>query len=60
MNDYKDWLQAELQETLDEDIELEMEDAALSAEIRRIYRSHHPDRWTASCISANCCAFNPN
>jgi len=38
----KDWLEAELQETLDEDIEIELEDAVLSAEIRRIYRSHHP------------------
>jgi polyphosphate kinase 2 len=39
-----DWLAAELQETLDEDIEIELEDAVLSAEIRRIYRSHHPDQ----------------
>lgn len=40
----KDWLEAELQDTLDEDIEIELEDAVLSAEIRRIYRSHHPDQ----------------
>ncbi|WP_411837219.1 polyphosphate kinase 2 [Paracoccus sp. ME4] len=44
MSDYKDWLSDELQDCLDEEMELEMEDAALSAEIRRIYRSHHPDR----------------
>lgn len=40
----KDWLEAELQETLDEDVEIELEDAVLSAEIRRIYRSHHPEQ----------------
>ncbi|MFN3275091.1 MAG: polyphosphate kinase 2 [Paracoccus sp. (in: a-proteobacteria)] len=39
-----DWLAAELQETLDEDIEIELEDAVLSSEIRRIYSSHHPDQ----------------
>ena len=45
MNDRpKDWLEAELQDTLDEDIEIEMEDAILSAEIKRIYRENHPDQ----------------
>ena len=45
MNDTsKDWLQAELQDSLDEEIELELEDAALSAEIKRIYRDNHPDQ----------------
>ena len=39
-----DWLEAELQDTLDEDIEIEMEDAILSAEIKRIYRENHPDQ----------------
>ena len=40
----RDWLDAELQDTLDEDIEIELEDAVLSAEIRRIYRQSHPDQ----------------
>lgn len=45
MNEHqKDWLEAELQDTIDEDVEIEMEDAILSAEIKRIYRSHHPDQ----------------
>ncbi|MDO5647129.1 polyphosphate kinase 2 [Paracoccus sp. (in: a-proteobacteria)] len=43
-NEPKDWLEAELLDTLDEDIEIEMEDAVLSAEIRKIYRTHHPDQ----------------
>ena len=38
-----DWLEAELADTLDEDYELEMEDALLSAEIARVYRKAHPD-----------------
>ncbi|XDB00126.1 polyphosphate kinase 2 [Sulfitobacter sp. LCG007] len=37
-----EWLEEELQESLDEDYELELEDAALSLEIRRIYRKAHP------------------
>ncbi len=40
----RDWLEAELQDTLDEDIEIEMEDAVLSAEIKKIYRDNHPDQ----------------
>ena len=45
MNEHpKDWLEAELQDSIDEDLEIEMEDAILSAEIKRIYRSHHPDQ----------------
>ncbi|WP_265501313.1 polyphosphate kinase 2 [Paracoccus beibuensis] len=44
MNTYHDWLEAELQETLDEDMEIDLEDAVLSEEIRRIYRDHHPDQ----------------
>ncbi len=45
MNDesINSWLQDELDDTLDESIELELEDAALSAEISRIYRETHPD-----------------
>ncbi len=38
-----DWLEAELQETLDEDYELELEDALLSLEIKKIYREKHSD-----------------
>ena len=40
----KDWLEAELQETLDEDYEIELEDAVLSEEIRRIYRENRPEQ----------------
>lgn len=40
----KDWLEAELQDTLDEDIEVELEDAILSAEIRKIYQDNHPNQ----------------
>ncbi|MTH78887.1 polyphosphate kinase 2 [Paracoccus aestuariivivens] len=39
-----DWLRAELQDTLDEDYEIELEDAALSLEISRIYREKHPNQ----------------
>ena len=38
----KDWLEAELADTLDEDYELELSEPALSMEIRKIYREHHP------------------
>jgi len=38
-----DWLEAELADTLDEDYELELSEPALSLEIRRIYRQHHPE-----------------
>ncbi len=45
MNDApKDWLQAELADTLDEDYEIELEDAILSREIDRIYRASHPEQ----------------
>ncbi len=37
------WLRAELQDTLDEDVELELDEAELSLEIARIYRQAHPD-----------------
>ncbi len=40
----KDWLEAELSNTLDEDYELELEDAVLSQEISRIYRDTHPEQ----------------
>ena len=39
----QDWLADELAEALDEDFELEMEDAILSQEIARIYKDRHPD-----------------
>lgn len=38
-----DWLEAELADTIDEDIELELEDAALSREIAKIYKKAHPE-----------------
>ncbi|OSP56646.1 polyphosphate kinase 2 [Pseudoruegeria sp. SK021] len=38
----KDWLAAELADTLDEDFELELSEPALSMEIRKIYRRAHP------------------
>ncbi|WP_409455668.1 polyphosphate kinase 2 [Paracoccus sp. (in: a-proteobacteria)] len=44
MNIENPWLRAELDNTLDEDIEIELEDAVLSEEIARIYRETHPDQ----------------
>ena len=38
----KDWLAAELADTLDEDYELEISEPALSEEIRKIYKKAHP------------------
>jgi polyphosphate kinase 2 len=40
--DVQDWLEAELADTFDEDIELELSEPALSLELRRIYRKAHP------------------
>lgn len=37
----KDWLEVELEDTLDEDYEIELEDAVLSLEIRKIYNRAH-------------------
>ncbi|OED50379.1 polyphosphate kinase 2 [Leisingera sp. S232] len=37
------WLEAELQDTLDEDIEIEFSEPMLSQEIRKIYREQHPE-----------------
>ena len=48
MDEPKDWLEAELQDTLDEDIEIELEDAILSEEVRRIYRENHPEQMPRS------------
>jgi polyphosphate kinase 2 len=39
----QDWLEAELEETLDETFELEFSEPMLSQEIRKIYREAHPD-----------------
>lgn len=38
-----DWLQAELDETLDDMIEMEFSEPMLSEEIRKIYKRHHPN-----------------
>ena len=38
-----DWLEAELQDTLDEDIEIEFSEPMLSREIRKIYLREHPE-----------------
>ncbi|MDB6454424.1 polyphosphate kinase 2 [Falsirhodobacter sp. 20TX0035] len=38
----RDWLEAELADTLAEDYELELEDAQLSEEIAKIYKKVHP------------------
>ncbi|MFV0335662.1 MAG: polyphosphate kinase 2 [Tropicimonas sp.] len=40
---HRDWLEAELEETLDEAFELEFSEPMLSREIRKIYRNAHPD-----------------
>ena len=40
----RDWLEAELADTLDEHYELDLEDAVLSEEIGRIYKNRHPDQ----------------
>lgn len=39
----EDWLRAELADTLDEEIEIELEDAVLSQHLAEIYRKAHPD-----------------
>jgi len=42
-NDARDWLEAELADSIDEDFELELSEPALATEIRRIYRKAHPE-----------------
>jgi polyphosphate kinase 2 len=42
-NEPKDWLEAELADSIDEDYEIELEDAALSLEIKKIYNQHHTE-----------------
>jgi polyphosphate kinase len=39
----KDWVEAELEDMLDEDYELELSEPALSMELRKIYRKVHPE-----------------
>ncbi|MDP3342721.1 polyphosphate kinase 2 [Frigidibacter sp.] len=39
----RDWLAAELADTIDEEYELELEDSTLSLEISKIYKRTHPD-----------------
>src|SRR5262245_493568 len=39
--DRKNWLEAELADTIDEDYELELSEPALSMELRKIYKEHH-------------------
>ncbi len=41
--DGKDWLLAELEDSLDEDYELELSEPLLSMELRKIYNRRHPD-----------------
>ena len=42
-DDASDWLMAELADTLDEDVEVEMEDAVLSQQIAEAYARAHPN-----------------
>lgn len=44
--DAQDWLKAELADSLDEEFELELEDALLSMEIKKIYQKAHPNALT--------------
>src|SRR5215813_2697428 len=37
-----DWLEAELEDAIDEDFELELSEPALSVEVRKIYHKAHP------------------
>ena len=41
--DRQDWLEAELEETLDETLEAELSEPMLSQELRELYRKAHPD-----------------
>lgn len=43
MADDSNWLEAELEETLDETLEAELSEPMLSAELRRMYREAHPN-----------------
>ncbi|WP_242518843.1 MULTISPECIES: polyphosphate kinase 2 family protein [Thiorhodovibrio] len=41
--DGMDWIQAELQDSFDEDFELELSEPALSLELRKLYKRRHPE-----------------
>ena len=41
--DTLEWLKAELDDELDEDVELELSEPALSLELRKIYKKAHPE-----------------
>ena len=41
--DGMDWLKAELEDTLDEDYELDLSEPTLSMELRKIYKRKHPE-----------------
>ncbi|MCW1918563.1 polyphosphate kinase 2 [Rhodobacter sp. KR11] len=43
MGEANDWMAEELADILDEDLELELEDATISREVARLYRERHPD-----------------
>ena len=43
MGEDSDWMAEELAEILDEDLELELEDATIAREVARLYRERHPD-----------------
>jgi polyphosphate kinase 2 len=43
VDDTRRWLEAELEETLDETLEAELSEPMLSEELRRLYREAHPD-----------------
>ncbi|MFN0115131.1 MAG: polyphosphate kinase 2 [Paracoccaceae bacterium] len=43
MTGAKDWLEAELADTIDEELENELEDAVLSKKVAEVYRKAHPD-----------------
>ncbi len=43
MTENSDWMAEELADILDEDLELELEDATISREVARLYRERHPD-----------------
>jgi hypothetical protein len=52
--DGMDWLEAELEDMLNEDYELEMSEPALSIELRRIYKKSIHPRSIAGSISGLC------
>ena len=42
-NSAEDWLRAELADSIDEDFEIELEDAVLSRQLAEVYKRAHPD-----------------